>query len=390
MKVVVVGAGFAGIRTALSLANKKNIEVKLISTESYFEYRPALYRSATGHSPLEVAIPLRDFFGYAQNVEVVKDIIVDLDNKSSQVIGESGSVYTYDRLILSLGNVTEFFNIKGLKQFAYGVKSIHEALRLKRHIHEQLMDPKTEKNYVVIGAGATGVELSAELKTYIKKIRKKHKVRPTFNIELIEASPRVLSTMTKRYSKKVKTRLRHMGIKIHTKTAVKTETIEGIQLPNGSIESKTVVWTAGVANNPFFKKFPKVFSYGRAGRVDVDEYLMATKNIFVIGDCADTQYSGMAQTAIHDAKFVANNIIREQKNKQLIKYKPKKPVYAVPVGKYWAAVSWHGVEIYGLIGWILRRLADLKVYLSFLPIPKALSVWRSGFLDEETCPICKV
>jgi NADH:ubiquinone reductase (H+-translocating) len=389
MKAIIVGGGFGGVRTALALANKKGVEVKLISNQSYFEYHAALYRSATGRSPLEVAIPLREFFSYAKNIEVIEDQITGIDDVNRKLTGESDSKYEYDSLVLALGNITEYYGVKGLKEFAYGVKTIHEALRLKRHLHEQLIRAETERNYIVIGAGATGVELSAELKAYLKKIRRKHKIKPKFTVDLIEAGPRVLAAMPEDFSKVVERRLKKLGVKIILNTAVKAENIDDIQLPQGPIASHTVVWTAGVGNNPFFAKFPKIFDIGKAGRVTVDQYLQAKPNIYVIGDSAVTKYSGLAQTALYDANFVAKNLLRVIGGSPKQNYKPKRPIYAIPVGSRWAAVLWGKTKIYGRLGWVLRRLADLRLYLTFLPTMKALTTWRYGFVDEEICPICK-
>lgn len=389
MRVVIVGGGFAGVRTALSLANKKGMEVKLISSQTYFEYHAALYRSATGRSPLEVAIPLRDFFGYAQNIEVLEDVVVGIDVDAKFVTGKGGSRYEYDSLVLAPGNVTEFYGIAGLKDYAYGVKTIHEALRLKRHLHDQLLQAESEKNYVVIGAGATGVELSAELAAYLKKIRNKHKIQKSFTVDLIEAGPRVLPAMPETFSKTVERRLKKLKIKMLFNMHVKSETIDGIQLPRGPLRSHTVVWTAGVINNPFFSRFPGVIRLGKADRVEVNEYLQAASDIFVLGDSAATPYAGMAQTALHDAKFVADNLLRAAKQKPLLAYRPKRPIYAIPVGSRWAAVLWGNTTIIGRFGWVLRRLADLRLYLTFLPFTKALTAWRYGFVDEEVCPVCK-
>lgn len=389
MRVIIVGGGFGGVRAALALANKKNVDVKLISNQSYFEYHAALYRSATGRSPLEVAIPLADFFAYAKNVEVVHDTIMNIDKHAKTVSSVAGSRYEYDALILAMGNVTEFFNIKGLKDYAYGVKTINEALKLKRHLHEQLLNAEQEKNYVVIGAGPTGVELSAELTAYLKKIRRKHKIKHKFTVNLIEAGPRPLATMPEAFSKKINSRLKKLGVEVFYNTAVKAEDVDSIELPTGSLKSHTVVWTAGVINNPFFNKFPEIFTLGKANRVLVDEFLQSAPDLYVIGDSAVTQYSGMAQTALHNANFVAHNIIRQQQGKKKLTYKPKRPIYAIPVGIRWAAVLWGKFELYGRFGWGLRRLADLRLYLIFLPIGKALTTWRYGFVDEEVCPVCR-
>lgn len=389
MKVVIVGGGFGGIRSALSLANKHGIKVQLISDKSYFEYFPALYRSATGKSVLEVAIPLVEFFRYAKNVEVLQDSIVNINQHEHFVEGAEGSRYSYDKLILAMGNITEYFNIKGLDKYAHGMKSVHEALKLKRRLHEQLLENKPEQNYVIVGAGPSGIELAGELTTYLRKIRRKHKIKSKFNIKLIEAKTRPVAMMPQKFSTKISKKLRKLGVTILTSKAVLSEDFDSIDLPNQEIDSKTVVWTAGITNNKFFSKFPELFTLGRLNRVVVDDYLQAKNNIYVIGDNAVTKYSGLAQTAINDARFVCKNILRSRKDKPPLKYKPKKPIYAIPVGQRWAAVLIGDIEIYGKVGWLLRRLADLKLYISFLPLKKALSAWRLGFIDQEVCITCK-
>lgn len=388
-QVLIIGGGFGGVRTALKLANRKGFEVKLLSGRSYFEYHAALYRSATGRSPLEVAIPLHDFFAYAQNVEVIEDEANDLSTSDRTITGTSGTKYSYDSLVLALGNITEYYGIQGLKEYSYGVKNIHQALRLKRHLHEQLLDEQAERNYVVIGAGATGIELAAEMVSYIKAIRRRHKVRRQFKIDLIEAGSRVASSLPEKFSAVVNKRLEGLGVKLYFNTAVKSETVEGIKLPSGEIQSHTVVWTAGVTNNPFFGKFPDIFKLGKNNRVEVDQYLSAAPDVYVIGDSADTPYSGMAQTALHDANFLAINLLRQSRGRSPRAYRPKVPIYAIPVGSRWAAVQWGSVMVTGLPGWVLRRLADLRLYLIFLPLRKALITWRYGFIDEEICKVCK-
>ena len=381
--------GFAGVRAALKLANKRGVEVRLLVSQSYFEYHAALYRSATGRSPLEVAIPLREFFAYADNVTVIEDKIVGLHTDKRQVTGESGVAYPYDALVLALGSVTAYYGIKGLKEHAYGIKSIDEALRFKRHLHDQLLKHETERNFVVIGAGASGIELSAELTAYLRQIRRRHDNTAPFQVQLIEAAPRILPALPEVFSAAITQRLKQLGVRIFTDTAIQSETADAIQLPNGPIQSHTVIWTAGMTNNPFFEDYPEIFQFGKNKRVKVNEFLEAAPSIYVIGDSADTPYSGMAQTALHDADFVAVNLLRASKHRTQRSYQPRRPVYAIPVGPHRAAVLWGRWRINGRLGWLLRRLADLRLYIDFLPFTKALTTWRFGFKQEEVCPICK-
>lgn len=387
--IIIVGGGFGGIRAALNLANHRLFRVTLISDQNYFEYHAALYRSATGRSPLEVAIPHAEFFKHAKNVQVVRDKIVDFSTAKKTVTGESGSEWKYDVVIFSVGSVTNYFGIKGLEDYSYGVKSIHQALELKRHIHDSMVAGHEEHNYVVIGAGATGVELSAELGAYVKQVRRAHKLTAGYQIHLVESADKVLPQLDVKFTNRIQKRLKRLKIKLHLKTAIKSETHDGIQLPGGDeIASRTVVWTAGMTTNPLLSN-SKQLAVSKRGKVVVDEFLGIGNGAFVIGDSAETTYSGMAQTAIHDANFVTGNLMRLAANKSLKSYRPAKPVYAIPVGPNWSGVKWGYLNIYGLAGWALRRLADFRLYVRFLSPAKALSLWRYGIQFEEECNICR-
>ncbi len=390
MRVVIVGGGFSGVRTALNLANNPDFDVVLVSKEPYFEYHSALYRSATGHSAREVAISLIDFFAGDDNIKVVHDEIIQIDSKKKLAAGLLPTPYHYDVLIMAVGSITQYFGIKGMAKFSYGVNTVKEALELKRRLHEDLLTHHSiERNYVVVGGGPTGVELAGELMSYLKHVRGRHHIKTQFNVDLIEAGPRLLAGLPPRFTDRIQRRQKLLGIKTYFNTAVESETVDEIKLPRGELKSHTVMWTAGVTNNPLFAKYPVIFQLGKGGKVVVDQYLEAYPNIYVLGDGALTKYSGMAQTALHDANFLTANLKRRLRDRAQLTYVPKRPIYAIPSGSRWAAVLWGDVRIYGYAGWVMRRLADLRLFLGFLPLTKALAVWRSGFIAEESCPVCK-
>jgi NADH dehydrogenase len=156
-----------------------------------------------------------------------------------------------------------------------------------------------------------------------------------------------------------------------------------------TIEAETVVWTAGVEPNRLYRKL-KGLTLDERGRVKVDLYMRAhgQEQVFVAGDAAATQFSGMAQTAIADGKHIADSMVRIIKGASPRLHRPKPPSYALPLGDGWAAVLYHGLRFYGLPGWFLRRAADLRFFLSILPIRKALVAFISGWRLSESCPIC--
>ena len=150
--------------------------------------------------------------------------------------------------------------------------------------------------------------------------------------------------------------------------------------------SQTVIWTAGVANHPFFGAHE--FQLTKNGKVRVDQFLQAEQNIYVIGDNADTPYSGMAQTALHDGGFIAAHLKRLAYKLDPVPYDAKKPIYVFPAGPKWAAVLWGKVRFYGRTGYALRRTADLVAYHDYEPWKLATKRWMAEDDREEFCVIC--
>jgi NADH dehydrogenase len=208
----------------------------------------------------------------------------------------------------------------------------------------------------------------------------------SLHIDLVEASPRLMPRMSQRYSRKIAKRLRRLGIKLYLSQQVQAETADRLMVSGHSIESHTVVWTAGITNHPFFKN--NSFALSDHGKVVVDQYLQAEENIYVIGDNADTTYSGMAQTALFDAVFVAKNLRRLVHGQNRHFYKPKRPVYVTPAGPHWAAVSWGPLEFFGWLGWLVRIAADFVGYKDFESWRRATQHLVSELEDNDDCRIC--
>lgn len=387
-KVLILGGGFGGVKAALELENSPDFKVTLLSDQQNFRYYPALYRAATGSSPKASTIALSEIFE-GKNVHIEEDTAKQLQRDKQQVSGRSGKKYQYDILIIALGAVTNFFGIKGLKEHAYGIKTLDEAQQLRAHLHKlMLAGGKPDLNYIVVGGGPTGVELAGALPAYLRHVQKKHNLpKKTIHVDLVEAMPRLLPRLPRAYSHAVQKRLRKLGVKIYLDTKVEAETADELLISGRSIESQTVVWTAGVTNHPFFEE--NNFALSEHGKAIVDEQLRAGENIYVIGDNAETIYSGMAQTALHDAIFVAASLKRLVASKDPLTYKARKPVYITAAGKRWAAVLWGNFHIYGWLGWALRRGADLVAYHDLEPWWKAKEHWLADSETIQDCKICK-
>lgn len=386
-KVVILGSGFGGVKTALDLCDDERFSVTIITKRPNFRYYPTLYRTATGGKRMISSIPLIEIFR-DKAVNIIQDEVVGIDRKEQVIKTRIGHEVHYQSAVFAMGVRTNYFNISGLKELSFSIKTTGKAEKLKAHIHQQLIDQKgPDTNYVVIGGGPTGVELAGALMPYIKHVLKKHGIkRRAVHIDLIEAAPRLVPKMPKDISWTLARRLRRMGVKLYLKTAVQAQTADALMVHDKVIRSHTVVWTAGVVNNPFFAD--NGFQLSAQGKVRVNQFLQSESGIFVIGDNADTPYSGMAQTALHDAKYVSKYLKKVVALEEPDPYVAKRPIYVLPAGPGWAAVLWGKFRMYGRLGWILRSLADLVAYHDFQPWQMATKRWIAVDETEETCPMC--
>ena len=385
VRVLIVGGGFGGVRTALQLAKNPANQITLISDREEFQYYPSLYSSATGHSHVESWAPLGEIFANYSNVHVYIDKINYISAESKTVRGESGAVYQYETLVMAIGVVTSYFGIPGLETFTYGIKSEPEIKKLKQRLFIDIAEKnQLDRNYVVIGAGPTGVELSAALGTYLRRLCKHYGVKHhNIKIRLIEAAPRVLPRSSELTSRVVEHRLRQLGVTVETSQKVEEAKARELIVSGRPIESHTIIWTSGVTNNPLFAQFPKIFKLDKRGKVIVDEHMQAHKDIYVIGDNAAMPYAGLAQIAVRDANALAANLTRVAEGKLPKRYRQNLPISAIPVGHNWAVVEWRFVRIFGLMGGLIRRAADLVGYRDVMPFGTSLHAWIAAVVYED-------
>ncbi len=380
--IVIVGGGFGGVKLAIKLSTHKEFKITLISDNDNFEYHAALYRSATGWSPNEVNIPLVDIFEGRSRVKVIKDKIKGIDGNNQRIKSASGKTYHYDELVMAVGQVANYYGIEGLEEKSFSLNTAKDAFDLRGHIKQIICKNTSDSDaleFVVIGGGATGVELASELKFFIKQIYKTEGIRiRKINITLVEGSARLLSILSPKASTYARWRLKKLGINVMLSTKVVGLKDDKLIFGKGNIKAKTVIWTAGATNNPIFAHHKRIFTIARNSRVEVDEHLMAYPHVYVIGDSANTAFAGMAQTALSDAVYLAKNFIRRTKKQHRLLYSPPYPIYAVPIGSDFAVVQWGTLVLRGKLAWYLRRIADFKLFVTFEPYKKAIKSWRAG------------
>mgnify|MGYP000865232210 CR=1 FL=1 len=390
--VVIAGGGFAGVRLARKLRKEKNVQITLINESEDFRYSPALYRAATGFKVGTARIPLEWMLIDSDNVNVVCDKVAMIDPDHRKFTLTSGSEISYDYAVCALGMVTTYFNIDGIADHAFGVKSVQEILTLKQHIHDSLEGKRDKKqNYVVIGAGPTGIEVAATLGMYVQNVMKKHKIRDSHvEIYLVEAGPRILPQMNEHAGLKAEKELKKRGVKILTNTKVTAETNLSLHTSNGNIATHNVIWTAGAMNNPFFADNAGHFTVAERGKIKVNKHLQSHTNVYVAGDNAATQFSGLAYIAVRHGNFIAKDIKNRIRGKKRKNYADPYPLQVVPVGRI-SLFQYRKFSIGGRLVNIVRRVADLVGYSDVLGPLKALTIWQNSEpLEDEWCNTCRL
>ena len=382
MHVVILGGGFGGIKAALELSKRQIGKVTLISDQPFFQHHSTLYATATGKSTEESIIPLHTFFQHHPSVEVIEDTIQSFDPRRKLVSSKKRD-YHYDKLILSLGSVTTFLGIKGLSKHSYGINSIKDVQAFQDHIHDEVVRQKLDKEYFIIGAGMTGVELAGALQEYINSLKSLYRLKNTRSkVTLVEEQPRILPRMSNTASKVVGRQLKRRGISVlvnHKVTALANDTVT----INGRLhKTSTAIWTSGLANNPFYTENREYFDLTKDNHVIVNPYLEALEHVYVIGDNNSVKHGGRAWAAFDQAEHVAKNITRLVTKRSQIPFHPRTAPVAVSVGEEWSYIEWHGVYQSGQPGTVLRRWLEYASYRKLLPSVVAQAIWRAHDIDR--------
>jgi NADH dehydrogenase len=390
-KVVIIGGGFGGIQTALDLSQKtksSELEIVLISNKDYFEYYPGLhsYLSVAGALPF-VKTSLSDIFKSGR-VSVMCDTVTSCDFNTKNIILSSGETISADYIVVAVGSESTFFNIEGLPTMSFPFQNTQDAERLRTHVETLFSKHCTAKDiadcvvglhFVVVGAGPNGVDLAGELADFTKYLCKKYSLNESLvTIDLIEGAGAVLPMMGKDVQGIVRARLRNLGVNILCNRQLLKQGSWTVALADMTLGAKTLIWTAGTTTGELVTKIPNIVLQ-KKNRITVNDHLEADghPDCFVIGDAGDTKFSGLAQTAIDNGKYLSNLISRRINNKPYKPYTPKPVAYNIGVGQSWSITAIGSIIISGKLSSWLRRLIDLKYFLSILPLVPVLKLgWR--------------
>jgi NADH dehydrogenase len=381
-KVVIIGAGFAGLRLAKKLTKLNLFEVWIIDKNNYHQFQPLFYQVATsGLEPSSISFPLRKVFQNKKNV-FIRCATVTKINSEKQFIETSVGEINFDYLIIANGATTNFFNNNQISQNAFPMKSVSEALFLRnqilQNIENALIQPKEKQteflSVAIVGAGPTGVELSGALAELRKRVLPKDYPELDFSqmtITLIEASPKVLSVMSDVSSKKSKEYLEKLGVNVLTSTSVTSYDGIEISLSNGTkIKSKNLIWAAGVVANTI--EGIDAEKRGRGNRIKVNRFnqVEGFENIFAIGDVAlmitekyPNGHPQVATVANEQADCLAQNLKNCIKKTKLNPFEYSDKGSMATIGRHLAVVDLPGIKFQGFFAWLFWMFLHLMLIL---------------------------
>jgi NADH dehydrogenase len=374
-RIVIVGGGFAGIAAARAL-RRADAEIILIDQRNHHIFQPLLYQVATAVlSPAEIAVPIRQLEAKQINLSVVLAEVTNIDLNSRTVEANCSGVgalkFSFDYLVVASGMRPSYFGHDDFAQYAPGLKNLNDAETIRTKILSAFelaeeTDDGSERlrqmTFVLVGGGATGVELAASMAHMITVTFRgnfRHIDPAKSKIVLLEGGDRILPTFAETLSKKATKRLQKLGVSVRTGVKVEKVDGEGVIAGGQRIATATVLWTAGVAASPIAKTLGA--KTDRAGRVFVDPCLNVPNvpNVFVVGDAASITQKGrpvpgVAQAAIQQGHYVGRLISQRIKGRQ-----PKRPFKyfdkgnMAVVGKNFAVLETRHLRTSGFLTWLV-------------------------------------
>ena len=376
--VVIVGAGFGGLAAAKRLGSR-DVDVTLVDRRNHHVFQPLLYQVATAAlSPADIAGPIRAIFSGAPNVRVMLDEVVGVDTSANRVLLPGGKLH-YDRLILATGARHSYFGHEDWGAHAPGLKSIEDALAIRRKVLLALERAETETDrgrrealltFVVIGGGPTGVEMAGAIAELARRSvsRDFRNITPKCSrVVLIEAGEGVLPSFPAKLSEKAKQSLEKLGVEVRLRAPV-TDIGHGyVEFANELILARTIIWAAGVQASPAAEWLRA--ERDSNARIFVDDELRVPghSNIFAIGDTANAHgangraFPGVAPVAKQQGRYVADLILGRRSGPFVYRDFGN----LATIGRSKAVIDLGDLHLSGFIAWLLWCVAHVWFLIGF-------------------------
>ena len=403
-KVVIIGGGFAGLQLATALT-KADLNVILVDKQNHHQFQPLFYQVATGRlEPSSISFPFRKIFQRSKTVDFRMADITSINPAEKKIMTAYDRTITYDHLIIATGCKTNFFGNKQMSEHAFSMKTTEESIDIRNKIlfsfEKEIFARPEEKqawmNVVIVGAGATGVELAgsfAELKNDVLP-KDYHNIDfSKFNIILLEGSKNTLGNMSEESRSASRKYLEDLGVTVRTETLIESYDGDVVTLNNGEkIPTKNVIWAAGVTGN-IIEGLDSEDVFRNRYIVDRTNKLKRFDNIYALGDVAYMEtpkypkgHPQVANVAINQAKLLSKNILKSIKNEN---YKPEEFEYhdlgmMATIGKHKAVVELPFIKFKGPLAWYVWMFLHLMLILSVRNKIVIFFNWAWSYFTKDT------
>ncbi len=398
--VVIIGGGFGGLSAARSLAGQ-NVRITLLDRKNHHTFQPLLYQVATaGLSPGDIAAPIRWILRGHKNVQVLLGEVTDIDLTARRVKLRDAEV-PYDYLLVAAGATHSYFGRDEWEPFAPGLKTLEDATEIRRRVllafelaERQAAEGEGQiaLNFVIIGAGPTGVELAGTLAEISRRAlaHEFHSIVPSkTRIILLEGGPRVLPAYPEDLSRSAEQQLRRLGVDVHTSTKVTGVEADAVYIGQERLPAAVILWAAGVSGSPLGKKLGAPTD--RAGRVLVapDLSIPGYSEVFVIGDLAALKdergkwLPGLAPVAIQQGRAVARSIEADLHNRARRPFHYVDKGTLATIGRSAAVGQIKKLHFSGLLAWLAWLFVHIFYLIGFRNRVMVMIQWAWSYFTYE-------
>lgn len=402
-RIVVIGGGFGGINLIKQIVKEK-VQVVLFDRHNYHTFQPLLYQVSTaGLEPDSIAYPLRKIFRSNTNFHFRLAEVENVDISEKRIFTSIGSL-TYDYLVIATGSRTNFFGNKNIETKSMAMKTVPHALDIRSLILQNIEradissnseERKRYLNFVIAGAGPTGVELAGALAEFRKGILKfdyPNLDETEMQVHLIEGSDRVLAAMSKTASKKAQRSLEKLGVHIHLNTFVNDYDGTEVTTSTGDMyKTATFIWAAGVTGAPV-NGIDGESLIPKANRYEVDGFskIKGLERVYAIGDIAlmrNERYPNghpmVAQPAIQQGKTLGKNLKRLLKGKEIRPFKYFDKGSLATIGRNKAVADIWGSHFWGPIAWFIWMFVHLWFLVGFRNRVVTFFNWTYNYINYD-------
>jgi NADH dehydrogenase len=399
-RIVIVGGGFGGLKAAEALA-RLPVAITLVDRKNHHTFQPLLYQVATaGLSPAEIAAPIREIIARHKNVEVLLGEVTGFKLDQRKVLFD-GYELGYDYLVVAAGATHAYFGHDEWEPLAPGLKTIEDALEIRRRIllayelaerEAALTGRHVPLNFVVVGAGPTGVELAGTLAEIARKSLPKsfrHIDAAKTRILLVEAGPSILSSYPEDLRRSAVKQLEHLGVEVRTNSAVSDVRSGQVRIGENVLAAEVVLWAAGVAASPLGRALGVPVDH--AGRVFVEPDLSIPqhRNVFVIGDLANMKdehgkpLPGVAPVAMQQGKFVGRQIAADLAGRPREKFHYFDKGSLATIGRAAAIAQFGKLHISGVLAWFTWLFVHIMFLIGFRNRIIVMLQWAWSYLTYQ-------